>query len=90
MKRVIRSLAHIPINSTEQCLEWITESEIQEKDILIIHNSSDLNPIFIYPFTGIFTLIPDDWDFPYLTPTFPGIVRETRLIAGSLFFILRS
>jgi len=92
MRRVIYSMAHLPINSTLKNitlpyfaiskLEWTTESAIPKEDSLKIRNSSNNNPLFIYPFTGVFTLIPDAWGFPYLSPTSPEIVQETWLVSG--------
>ena len=98
MKRVIRSVAHLPINSTLNNvtlpyfavtkLEWIKDpvKELRPALLQSYLNDSDWNPfrsITNYiSMPGTFALIPDTWGV--LTPPDPdtGIVSEKCIVVG--------
>ena len=90
MKRVIRNIGHLPINSTLKNvtlpyfaitkLEWTRETTKVLPPML--DNSSDVNPLNYYLGPGTFTIIPDAWGGAIRPSHYTGIISETRPIVG--------
>jgi len=98
MKRVIQSLAQVPVNSTLNNvtlpyfaiseIEWVEEpmEELPRAVALALNSTSDQNPFSrssSYALPGVFALIPDTWGHNETLPSsYDGIVKENRTIFG--------
>jgi hypothetical protein len=94
MKRVIRSIGHLPINSTLNNvtlpyfavtkLEWIRDPMKEVPQMLALSmNRSDLNPLGNTIRARTFALIPDTWGGVSVPSPYTGIISETRVIVGN-------